>query len=161
MGGGAEQEHFVDGVTESLTTDLSRIRGSFVIGRNTAFTYKGKAVDLRQIGRELNVRYILEGSVQRGGNLLGLHERAVAWSRRAIEANRNYSMPYFNLGIALARLGRLDEARSAVMAGHELTPSFTISGYRASFTSITEDPTALAQMESLTDAQRMAGLPES
>jgi class 3 adenylate cyclase len=56
IGGGAEQEHFVDGVTESLTTDLSRIRGSFVIGRNTAFTYKGKAVDLKQIGRELNVR---------------------------------------------------------------------------------------------------------
>jgi TolB-like protein/class 3 adenylate cyclase len=68
MGGDAEQEHFVDGVTESLTTDLSRIRGSFVIGRNTAFTYKGKAADLKQIGRELNVRYVLEGSVQRGGN---------------------------------------------------------------------------------------------
>jgi TolB-like protein/class 3 adenylate cyclase len=68
IGGDAEQEHFVDGVTESLTTDLSRIRGSFVIGRNTAFTYKGKAVDLKQIGRELNVRYVLEGSVQRGGN---------------------------------------------------------------------------------------------
>ena len=67
MGGGVEQEHFVDGVTESLTTDLSRIRGSFVIGRNTAFTYKGKAVDLKQIGRDLNVRYVLEGSVQRGG----------------------------------------------------------------------------------------------
>ena len=62
-----EQEYFVDGVTESLTTDLSRIRGSFVIGRNTAFTYKGKAVDLKQVGRELNVRYVLEGSVQRGG----------------------------------------------------------------------------------------------
>jgi hypothetical protein len=69
-------------------------------------------------------------------NLLGLHERAVAWSRRAIEANRNYSMPYFNLGIALARLGRGDEARSAVAAGHALAPSFTISGFRASFTSI-------------------------
>src|ERR1700735_1236061 len=68
LGGDAEQEYFVDGVTESLTTDLSRIRGSFVIGRNTAFTYKGKAVDLKQIGRELNVRYVLEGSVQRGGN---------------------------------------------------------------------------------------------
>jgi TolB-like protein len=67
IGGGPEQDHFVDGVTESLTTDLSRIRGSFVIGRNTAFTYKGKAVDLKQIGRELNVRYVLEGSVQRGG----------------------------------------------------------------------------------------------
>ena len=68
IGGDPEQEHFVDGVTESLTTDLSRIRGSFVIGRNTAFTYKGKHVDLKQIGRELNVGYVLEGSVQRGGN---------------------------------------------------------------------------------------------
>ncbi len=68
IGGGAEQEHFVDGVTESLTTDLSRIRGAMVIGRNTAFSYKGKHVDLKQIGRELNVRYVLEGSVQRGGN---------------------------------------------------------------------------------------------
>ncbi len=67
IGGGAEQEHFVDGVTESLTTDLSRIAGALVIGRSTAFTYKGKAVDLKQIGRELNVCYVLEGSVQRGG----------------------------------------------------------------------------------------------
>ena len=50
---------------ESLTTDLSRIRGAVVIGRNTAFTYKGKAIDLKQIGRDLNVRYVLEGSVQR------------------------------------------------------------------------------------------------
>ena len=48
-----EQDYFVDGVTESLTTDLSRIRGLFVIGRHTAFIYKGKAVDLKQIGREL------------------------------------------------------------------------------------------------------------
>ena len=68
IGGDTEQEHFVDGVTENLTTDLSRIRGSFVIGRNTSFTYKGKAVDLKQIGRDLNVRYVLEGSVQRSGN---------------------------------------------------------------------------------------------
>ena len=57
----------VDGVTESLTTDLSRISGAFVIGRSTALAYKGKAADVRQIGRELNVRYVLEGSVQRGG----------------------------------------------------------------------------------------------
>ena len=68
MSGDPEQEYFVDGVTESLTTDLSRISGSFVIGRNTAFTYKGKHVDLKRIGRELNVRYVLEGSVQRVGN---------------------------------------------------------------------------------------------
>jgi TolB-like protein len=67
IGGDPEQEHFVDGVTESLTTDLSRIRNAVVIGRNTAFTYKGRIVDSKQISRELNVRYLLEGSVQRAG----------------------------------------------------------------------------------------------
>ena len=77
IGGDPEQEHFVDGVTESLTTDLSRIRGSFVIGRNTAFTYKGRAVDLKQIGRELNVRYVLEGSVQRGGNRIRVNVQLI------------------------------------------------------------------------------------
>ena len=68
IGGDPEQDYFADGVTESLTTDLSRISGSFVIGRNTAFTFKGKHVDLKQVGRDLNVRYVLEGSVQRAGN---------------------------------------------------------------------------------------------
>ena len=77
LSGDGEQDYFVDGVTESLTTDLSRIRGSFVIGRHTAFTYKGKAVDLKQIGRELNVRYALEGSVQRGGNRLRVNVQLV------------------------------------------------------------------------------------
>jgi TolB-like protein/class 3 adenylate cyclase len=68
IGGDPEQDYFVDGVTESLTTDLSRISGSFVIARNSAFSYKGKSRDVRQVGRELNVRYALEGSVQRGGS---------------------------------------------------------------------------------------------
>jgi TolB-like protein len=77
LSGDPEQDYFVDGVTESLTTDLSRIRGSFVIGRHTAFTYKGKAVDLKQIGRELNVRYVLEGSVQRGGNRLRVNVQLI------------------------------------------------------------------------------------
>ena len=77
IGGDPEQEYFVDGVTESLTTDLSRISGSFVIGRNTAFTYKGKHVDLKQIGRELNVRYVLEGSVQRSGNRLRVNVQLI------------------------------------------------------------------------------------
>jgi TolB-like protein/DNA-binding winged helix-turn-helix (wHTH) protein/Flp pilus assembly protein TadD len=61
-------DYFVDGVTETLTTDLSRIRGAVVIARNTAFTYKGKPLDVKIIGRELNVRYVLEGSVQRNGS---------------------------------------------------------------------------------------------
>jgi TolB-like protein/class 3 adenylate cyclase/Flp pilus assembly protein TadD len=65
IGGDPEQEYFVDGVTESLTTDLSRAKGSFVIARNTAFTFKGKPIDVMKVGRELNVRYALEGSVQR------------------------------------------------------------------------------------------------
>ena len=77
LGGDPEQDYFVDGVTESLTTDLSRISGSFVIGRHTAFTYKDKAVDLKQIGRELNVRYVLEGSVQRSGNRLRVNVQLV------------------------------------------------------------------------------------
>jgi TolB-like protein/DNA-binding winged helix-turn-helix (wHTH) protein/Flp pilus assembly protein TadD len=68
IGGDPEQDYFTDGVTESLTTDLSRIRDSFVIARNTAFAYKGKHIDVRAIGNELNVRYALEGSVQRSGD---------------------------------------------------------------------------------------------
>ena len=68
LGGDPEQDYFVDGVTESLTTDLSRINDAFVIACNTAFSLKDKALDVWQIGRELNVRYVLEGSVQRGGD---------------------------------------------------------------------------------------------
>jgi TolB-like protein/class 3 adenylate cyclase len=77
LGGDPEQEYFADGVTESLTTDLSRIAGSFVIARNTAFTFKGKAIDVKQIGRELNVRYVLEGSMQRGGKRLRVNVQLV------------------------------------------------------------------------------------
>jgi TolB-like protein/class 3 adenylate cyclase/Tfp pilus assembly protein PilF len=63
-----DQQYFADGITEDVTTDLSRIANSFVISRNTAFTYRNKPVDTKQIGRELGVRYVLEGSVQRSGN---------------------------------------------------------------------------------------------
>ena len=77
LSGDLKQDYFVDGVTESLTTDLSRISGSFVIGRHTAFTYKSKAVDLKQIGRDLNVRYVLEGSVQRGGKRLRVNVQLI------------------------------------------------------------------------------------
>jgi adenylate cyclase len=63
-----DEEYFADGITDDLTTDLSRISGSLVIARSTAFTYKGKAVDAKEVGRELGVRYLLEGSVRRSGN---------------------------------------------------------------------------------------------
>jgi TolB-like protein/Flp pilus assembly protein TadD len=77
IGGDPEQEYFADGVTESLTTDLSHISGAFVIARNTAFTYKGKAADVKQIGHDLNVRYVLEGSVQRGGNRMRVNVQLI------------------------------------------------------------------------------------
>jgi TolB-like protein/class 3 adenylate cyclase len=388
IGGGPEQEPFVDGVTESLTTDLSRIRGAVVIARNTAFAYKGRRVDVKTIGRELNVRYVLEGSVQRGGNRmrvnvqlidaetgnhlwaerfdkpladlfdmqdeivarlagalnaqlvaaearraeqtptpdsmdlhfqglswlnkgltpenlvqarsffesalsvdpgnvdalvgsaiadvregansfvtdaavafaaaeaklgnalssvpdharghmwlglvdiwtkraaqgiaecehalaldrnlahahsiigrgkvfvgraeeteahvaealrlsprdtmayiwmyfaglaklhLGKYEQAVAWFRRAIEANRNYPAANFNLAAALAQLGRIDEAHSAVRAGLALNPTFTVSRARAALTARSDDRTYLAQLEPIFDGLRKAGVPE-
>jgi TolB-like protein/class 3 adenylate cyclase/Flp pilus assembly protein TadD len=388
IGGEPEQEHFVDGVTESLTTDLSRIRNAVVIARNTAFTYKGKPLDVRAIGRELNVRYVLEGSIQRSGNRmrvnvqlidtetgnhlwaerfdkpladlfdmqdeivarlagalnaqlvtaearraeqaptpdsldlyfqgqawfnrgrtpdnvalarsffdralatdpnnvdalvglagvnavegahlfvtdrkaafaaaeaeltktlssvldharahatlgfvhmmtgraedgiaecehalqldrnladahfciglakvfigraeqteahiaealhlsprdthsyiwmtvagsaklhLGSYEQAVKWFRRAIEANRNNPPAYLNLAAALAQLGRLDEARSAVQAGLALNPAYTVSRRRASWTAQSDDPIYLAQLEPIVEGLRKAGVPE-
>ena len=388
IGGDLEQEHFVDGVTESLTTDLSRIRGGVVIARNTAFTYKGKPFDIKTIGRELSVRYVLEGSVQRGGNRLrtnvqlidtetgnhlwaerfdkpladlfdmqdeivarlagamnaqlvaaearraertpnpnsidlyfqgmawlnkgltpnhvaqarsffdralladpenvdaligsagadvlagsylfvsdpeaafaaseakltkallsapdhvrghmwlglvdiltkraaqgiaecehalaldrnlahahaligygkifigraqeseahtveamrlsprdtmayvwtniaglaknhlGSYEQAVAWLRRAIEANRNYPAANFNLAAALAQLNRLDEARNAVKAGLALNPTVTVSRARATWTSMSDDPTYLTTLEAILEGLRKAGMPE-
>jgi TolB-like protein/DNA-binding winged helix-turn-helix (wHTH) protein/Tfp pilus assembly protein PilF len=381
-------DYFVDGVTESLTTDLSRIRGAVVLARNTAFTYKGKSLDVKTIGRELNVRYVLEGSVQRSGsrmrvsaqlidaetghhlwaeqfdkpladlfdmqdeivarlasalnaqlvaaearraeqapnpdsmdlyfqgmawlnkgmtadnvaqaqsffdralsadpdnvdalvasaradtiagavllvtdppaafraaeakmtralssvpdharghvtlglvyiytkrvaqgiaecehalaldrnlataqaligfgkifigraqdteahigealrlsprdtmayswmtsggvakNRLGLYDEAIVWLRRAIEANRNFPQAHFALAAALAQLGRLEEAHSAVKAGLALNPTFAISRARAAWTVISDDPTYLAGLEPVLEGLRKAGMPE-
>ena len=68
MSGDPEQEYFADGMVEDITTALSRIKWLFVIARNSSFTFKGKAVDIKQVGRELGVRYVLEGSVRKAGN---------------------------------------------------------------------------------------------
>ena len=68
MSGDPEQEYFADGMVEEIITALSRIRWLFVIARNSTFTYKGQTVDVKQVGRELGVRYVLEGSVRKGGN---------------------------------------------------------------------------------------------
>src|SRR5207244_3814795 len=67
MSGDPEQEYFVDGMVEEIITALSRIRWLFVIARNSSFTYKGQAIDVKQVGREMGVRYVLEGSVRKGG----------------------------------------------------------------------------------------------
>jgi adenylate cyclase len=72
-----EQEYFADAITDDLTTDLSRIADSFVIARTTAFTYKRKSVDVRQVARELGVRYVLEGSVRRTGDQVRVNVQLV------------------------------------------------------------------------------------
>jgi TolB-like protein/class 3 adenylate cyclase/Flp pilus assembly protein TadD len=72
-----EQQYFADGITEDVTTDLSRIAGLFVISRNTAFTYKDKRVDTKQIGHDLGVRYVLEGSVRRAGNKVRVNAQLI------------------------------------------------------------------------------------
>ena len=77
MSGDPEQEYFADGMVEEITTALTRIRSLFVIARNSAFTYKGRAVDVRQVGRELGVRYVLEGSVRKAGERLRITAQLV------------------------------------------------------------------------------------
>jgi adenylate cyclase len=72
-----EQQYFADGITEDLTTDLSRLAGMLVISRNTAFTYRNKQADTKQIGRELGVRYVLEGSVRRSGNQVRVNTQLI------------------------------------------------------------------------------------
>jgi adenylate cyclase len=72
-----EQQYFADGITEDLTTDLSRLANMFVISRNTAFTYRNKPIETKQIGRELGVRYVLEGSVRRSGNQVRVNAQLI------------------------------------------------------------------------------------
>jgi tetratricopeptide (TPR) repeat protein len=93
-------------------------------------------------------------------NHLGLYDQAVPWFRRAIEANRNHPHPHFVLGVALALLGRLDEARSSVKAGLALNPTFTIARARAAWSAMSDDTIHLAQLERLLDGMRSAGVPE-
>ena len=77
LSGDSSQDYFADGITENLTTDLSRIRNSFVIARNTAFTFKGKNIDTKEISKELGVRYVLEGSVQRDQNRVRVNAQLI------------------------------------------------------------------------------------
>jgi TolB-like protein len=77
LGDDREQQHFADAITDDLTTDLSRVAGMFVISRSTSFTYRNKPVDAKQIGRELGVRYVLEGSVRRSGSQVRVNTQLI------------------------------------------------------------------------------------
>ena len=77
MSGDPDQEYFADGITEDLTTDLSRISGLFVVARNSSFAYKGRSVDLRTVAEELGVRYVLEGSIRRANNQIRINAQLI------------------------------------------------------------------------------------
>jgi adenylate cyclase len=115
-----EQQYFADGITEDLTTDLSRISDSFVIARNTAFTYKGKAVDVKQIGRDLGVRYVVEGSVRRGGDqilvnvqLVDAENGAHVWADRFETDRRNLAEAQSEITGRLARTLNVELVRDS------------------------------------------------
>jgi adenylate cyclase len=116
LSGDPSQDHFADGITENLTTDLSRIRNSFVIARNTAFTFKGKNIDTKEISKELGVRYILEGSVQREQNRVRVNVQLIDG-----ETGAHLSGDRFEESIAdLFRLQDQVVARLANSLGYEL-----------------------------------------
>jgi adenylate cyclase len=110
-----DQDYFADGITEDLTTDLSRIAGSFVIARNTAFTYQGKSVDVKQLGRDLGVHYVLEGSVRRSGDqvqvnvqLIDAESGAHVWADRFDTDRRNLAEAQSEITGRLARTLNLE-----------------------------------------------------
>jgi TolB-like protein/cytochrome c-type biogenesis protein CcmH/NrfG len=113
LSGDPSQDYFADGITEDLTSDLSRIPGSLVISRNTAFTFKGKAIDTRQIGRELSVRYVLEGSARRMGGTVRVNAQLIdastgahLWAEQMDVDQRTLATLQDNFGIA-NRLARM------------------------------------------------------
>ena len=127
LSGDPSQDYFADGITENLTTELSHIRDSFVIARNTAFTFKGKNIDAKEIGKELDVRYVPEGSVQRDGN----HVRVNA---QLIDAATGAHLWADRFEEDLADLFKLQDQLVAQLAnstGYELMKAEAISGAHA------------------------------
>ena len=90
MSGDPEQDYFCDGMVEDIITALSRMHWLFVIARNSSFTYKGTAVDVKQVGRELGVRYVLEGSVRKGRQPSAHHGTA----RRRLDGSPSLGRPF-------------------------------------------------------------------
>src|SRR5467141_4040607 len=114
MSGDPEQEFVSDGIAEDVITALSRHPSLFVIARNSTFTYKGRAVDVKQVGRDLGVRYVLEGGLRKAGNRIRVTAQLVEAAEQAIRANPDFPVSRFWLPAALGQLGRTAEAREAL-----------------------------------------------
>ena len=157
-----------DGIAEcehALGLDRNLAAAHSIIGRGK--TYIGRAEETEaHVGEALRLspRDTLANIWMTNAGIAKLHlgswEQAAAWCRRAIEANRNSPQAYFSLAVALAHLGRLDEARFAHKAGLALDPAFAISRARAAWRAMSDDPTYLAQLEPIFEGMRMAGVPE-
>ena len=154
----AECEHALELDRNLAAAHTSIGYGKIFIGR--AEETEAHVAEALRLSPHDTLAYIWMGVAGIAKLHLGSYEQAVAWFRRAIEANRNYPLAHFNLAAALAQLGRLDEAHSAVKAGLALNPSFTISRARAAWTALSDDPTYLAQLEPIFEGMRKAGVPE-
>ena len=154
----AECEHALD-LDRNLAEAHSAIGlGKIFVGR--AEETEAHIAEALRLSPRDTVAYLWMTNVGIAKNQVASWEQAVGWLRRAIEANRNFPTAYFLLAVALAQLGRLDEARSAVKAGLALNPAYTISRVRAAWTSMTDDPTYLAPRELFLEGLRKAGVPE-
>jgi adenylate cyclase len=160
MSGDPEQEYFADGMAEEIITALSRIRWLFVIARNSSFTYKGQAVDAKQVGRELGVRYILEGSVRKGGNRVRITGQLIdAVTGTHLWADRFDGLieDVFELqdkvassvaGVIEPALQAAETARSASRPTADLTAyDLYLRGYAMVWSSARQIPEALRLME--------------
>jgi TolB-like protein len=160
MSGDPEQEYFADGMVEEITTALSRIRWLFVIARNSSFTYRGQAVDVKRVGRELGVRYVLEGSVRKGGNRVRITAQLIdALTGSHLWADR-FDGPLEDIfalqdqvaisvaGIIEPALQAAETARSANRPTNDLTAyDLYLRAYPALWTSSRQIPQALRLLE--------------
>ena len=117
------QDYFADGVTENLTTELSRLHNSFVIARNTAFTFKGKNLDAKAIGKELGVRYVLEGSVQRDANRVRVNAQLIDAEIRRASLGRPLRGRRGGPVQAPGRSGRAPRPHASGRAGERRSPA--------------------------------------
>jgi TolB-like protein len=160
ISGDPEQEYFADGMVEEIITALSRIRWLFVIARNSSFTYKGQAVDVKQVGRELGVRYVLEGSVRKAGNrvritaqLIDAASGAHLWADRFDGSLEDVFDLQDQVAISVAgviepALQATETARSANRPTNDLTAyDLYLRAYAMASSSAARFPEALALME--------------
>ena len=167
---------FVQIFTRRATQGIAECEHALKLDRNLAQAYSAIGLSQILLGRaeeteahitealRLSPRdtmaYIWITYAGLANNIRGSYDQAVTWCRRAIEANRNFPTSYFQLASALAHLGRLDEARSAVTTGLVLDPAYAVSRVRANWIAWSDDPTYLAGLEPVFEGMRKAGAPE-